>query len=108
MGPNSFSPIQSPKRGTQLWKQLIWLLPVVVLAVVLQCPLRRTGATVITYSHFHAELDWENVARVEVTPDEHLLEGSLLRAVTIDGRTASRFRSINPAEWIPGSRPMSG
>ncbi|HET9133096.1 MAG TPA: ATP-dependent zinc metalloprotease FtsH [Gemmatimonadales bacterium] len=36
------------------------------------------------------------MARVEIAPDEHVLQGSLRRIATIDGRGASRFRTVLP------------
>jgi len=84
------------KPGTWFWKQLIWLLPIIALAAVLQRSFRRTEARTITYSQLEAQLDQDNIATVEVTPDEHVLEGSLRHPVTIDGRTVSRFHTILP------------
>ena len=96
MGPKPSPPTRPLKPGTRFWQQLIWLLPLIVLAILLQRASRRTEAHTITYSQLEAQLDQDNVATVEVTPDEHLLKGSLRRPVTIEGRTVSRFQTILP------------
>jgi cell division protease FtsH len=63
---------------------------------MLQCPSRRTAPTDMGYSQFQAQLDSANVTGVEVTPDEHLVEGTLRHPVIVDGRSVSSFRTVLP------------
>jgi len=75
---------------------LFWLLPIVAVVAVLQCPGWRDESPMITYTQFEAQLDGDNIASVEIAPDERLLSGALRQAAVIDGRHISRFRTALP------------
>jgi cell division protease FtsH len=88
--------MQSRKPETRFWRHLIWLLPILLLGLALQFIRGRPATTQIAYTRFEAQLDSANVTAVEVTPDEHLVEGTLRHAILADGRPVSRFRTILP------------
>jgi cell division protease FtsH len=96
MGPETSPPTWPWKPGAGWWKQVIWLLALVGLALLLHGRVGRTNEQAITYSQFEVQLGQDNIARVEVTPDEHLLRGSLRHPATVDGREVSRFETILP------------
>jgi len=75
---------------------LFWLLPIVAVVAVLQCPGWRDESPMITYTQFEAQLDGDNIASAEIAPDERLLSGALRQAAVIDGRHISRFRTALP------------
>jgi cell division protease FtsH len=57
---------------------------------------RRARMPEITYSEFRAQLDADNVARVEVAPDARNVRGELRKPATIRDREVTRFRTFLP------------
>ncbi len=94
--PTSPNPSRRPRPGMK-WRTLgLWLLVIAVTLVLQQRATTGPRLSEIPYSEFSAQIDRDNVARVQIIPETGEARGELRRAAKVDGAEVSAFHVILP------------
>jgi cell division protease FtsH len=76
--------------------RLLWLIPLLLLLVIPQLSIWRREAPAIAYSEFEAQVDQDNIATLQVLPENRVVRGTFRRPVRIGPQDQPGFRVILP------------
>ena len=89
-------PAVPPRRPLLKGRRHLWLLPLLMLVLLVQLSIWRSGPATVSYTQFDTELARDNISGIRIVPESRVLYCTLRQADTIDGRELREFRVILP------------